>query len=275
MVSATAEQMKRGFVLSPHGNIEYFELGAGEPLVMLHPTPFSCMSFRDVAPLLAGEARVISMSTMGFGQSDRPPAPYTTLHEFAQATIWLLDELGLEKANVYGLLTGSQTAVEVAAGWPERVEKLVLEECFNWNTPSRRAVHERVHRYIPEQPDGSHLIELWKKMGGDREGADLRRSTEWFINNLLVNSNEGAAVYGETGWEGAATYAMCRYELWDSTPKIQAPTLVMHTANSERGRAHDKFLATISRSRGVRLPNREEPELWAREVLAFLREPSV
>lgn len=275
MVSAASTQLRRGFVLSPHGNIEYFEVGQGEPLVMLHPTPGSCMAFRDVAPLLARETRVISMSTMGYGQSDRPPEPYTTLHEFAQAVIWLLDGLGLEKANVYGLLTGSEIAVEVAAGWPERVDRLVLEEVFNWNTPSRRAVHERVHRYIPEQEDGSHLIEIWKKTGGDREGADLTRATEWFINNLMVNSNEGAEVYGATGWEGAATYAMCRYEMWDATPKIAAPTLVMHTSDSERGRAHDKFLATIGRSRGVRLPNRDDPELWAGEVVAFLREPGV
>ncbi|NIR58682.1 MAG: alpha/beta hydrolase, partial [Gammaproteobacteria bacterium] len=87
--------------------------------------------------------------------SDRPPEPYTTLHDFAQAVVWLMDGLGLERSSVYGLLTGSEIAVEVAAGWPERVEKLVLEEVFNWNTPSRRAVHERIHHYFPEQRDGS------------------------------------------------------------------------------------------------------------------------
>ena len=109
---------------------------------------------------------------------------------------------------------------------------------------------------------------------GDRPGADLRIATRRFIDNLTVNSDEGAEVYGSTGWEGAATYAMCRYEMWDATPKIEAPTLVMHTIDSERGRAHPKFLATIRRSRGVRLPNREH-ELWASEIRSFLREPGV
>lgn len=270
----TATRLKRGFVLSPHGNIEYFEVGSGKPLIMLHPTPSSCMVYRDVAPLLAEDARVISMSTMGFGQSDRPPEPYTVLREFAQAVVWLMDGLGLEKASVYGLLTGSEIAAEVAASWPARVDSLILEEVFNWNTPARRAVHERIHRYFPEQRDGSHLMDLWKKVGGGRPGADMGVVTERFINNFLVNSNEGAEVYGATGWEGAATHAMCRYEMWDATPKIEAPTLVMHTIDSERGRAHPKFLSTIRRSRGVRLPNRE-PEVWASEVRAFLREPGV
>ena len=273
MATATTG-LKRGVVLSPHGHIEYFELGTGEPLVMLHPTPGTCMAFRDVASLLASDVRVISMSTMGFGQSDRPPAPYTTLTEFGQAVVWLLDGLGIERASVYGLLTGSEIAVEVAVSWPDRVDKLVVEEVFNWNTPARRAVHERVHRYVPEQPDGSHLIELWNKVGGNREGADLAQVTEWLIGNLMVNSDEGAEVYGSTGWEGAATYAMCRYEMWDATPRIAAPTLVMHTVDSERGRSHEKFLATIRRSRGVRLESRD-PEPWAGAVLEFLREPGV
>lgn len=100
MQGAATSQLKRGFVLSPHGNIEYFEVGSGDPLVMLHSTPNSCMAYRDIAPLLAGDVRAIAMSTMGYGQSDRPPAPYTTLTEFARAVTWLLDGLGLERASV-------------------------------------------------------------------------------------------------------------------------------------------------------------------------------
>ena len=190
-MNQTMTMLKRGFVLSPHGNIEYWEVGSGKPLVMLHSTPSSCMAFRDVAPLLADEVRVISMSTMGFGQSDRPPEAYTTLHQFAQAVVWLMDGLELGRASVYGLLTGSEIAAEVAASWPERVDQLILDEVFNWNTPSRRAVHERLHRYIPEQPDGSHLLELWRKVGGDRPSVDLKVATQRFMNNLLVNSERG------------------------------------------------------------------------------------
>lgn len=277
----TAMQLRRGFGMSPHGNIEYFEMGAGEPLLMLHPTPGSCMWYRHVAPLLAGDARVISMTTMGYGQSDRPPKPYTTLTEFARAATWLLDALELPRASVFGSHTGAEVAAVLAAEFPERVDKLILEEVFNWGTPSRRAVHERIHRYYEEKPDGSHLVELWKKVGGDREGSDLARSSEWFLNNLIVNSSEGAEVYGAMGWEGAGPYAMTHHDMWESAPRIEAPTLVIHGTTSELGRSHEKFLQTIRRSRGVRLPSegnfyaQQAPELWAHEVRAFLKEPAV
>lgn len=281
MVTTATTRLKRGFVLSPHGNIEYFEVGQGEPLLMLHSTPGSSMAYRNIAPLLAEDCRAIAATTMGYGQSDRPPEPYTTLAEFARAMTWVLDGLGIEKASIYGNSTGSEIAAVLAAEFPERVDKLILEEVFNWGTPSRRAVHERIHRYFEEKPDGSHLVELWNKVGGGRPGADMRRTSERFVNNLIVNSNERAEVYGEMGWEGAGPYAMTRHDIWESAAKIQAPTLVIHGTTSELGRSHERFLATIPRSRGVRLPSTgnfnppQAPELWAEEVRSFLREPGV
>ena len=200
MVS-TAAKPRRGFADSPHGSIEYCEWGQGEPLILLHFTPGSCMSFEGVAPLLADDFRLIGMSTMGYGRSARPAVPYTSVHQFAQAVVWLMDGLGLAKASVFGVLTGSEIAVEVAASWPERVEKLVLQEVFNWKSDARRAVHERIHRFIPAQADGSHLVELWKKYGGDRPGRDLQELSRRFVDYLAVNGPEPA--YGEMGWEGA------------------------------------------------------------------------
>ena len=278
---------KRGFVLSPHGNIEYMEMGSGPPLILLHQTAISAAEYDGALPLLKDEVRAIAMSTMGFGQSDTPPYPYTTLHEFAQCVIWLMDGLGLEKASVFGTHTGSTIAVEVAAGWPERVDKLIIEECFNWNTPERRAVHERLHRYYPEKPDGSHLIELWEKAGGTREGADLEKVRSRFMDNFRVNhmSHGAEEIYGPTGWEGSATYGMCRYEMWDATPKVKAPTLVIHGTKSQLGRSHEKFLETIPRSKGWRPESNnnftwysmgpEGAQQWKKAVLDFLRDPGI
>ena len=98
---------KRGFVLSPHGNIEYGEMGDGPPLILLHSTPNSSGQLRPMLPLIKDHVRGIAMSTMGFGESDTPPYPYTTLHEYAQCVIWLMDGLGLDKVNLFGTHTGS------------------------------------------------------------------------------------------------------------------------------------------------------------------------
>ena len=61
-------------------------------------------------------------------------------------------------------------------------------------------MHERIHKYFEEKTDGSHLVELWNKVGGGRPGANLRDTSERFLNNLIVNSNERADIYGDMGF---------------------------------------------------------------------------
>ena len=279
MTPAPPGRVRRGLVETRAGAVEYCELGSGPALLALHPTPGSCLWYADVAPLLAGERRLLAMTTMGYGRSERPHPPYTTVGEYAAAAVAFLDAMGVERAGVVGSHTGSVLAVEVAAGWPERVEALVLGEPFNWNTPARREVLTRQHRYVPPAPDGSHLVELWRRQGPGRPGVDLREFARRFADFLVVNAPEAA--YGELGWEGAGPHAITRYEMWDRAAAIEAPTLVIHGSGSDLGRSHERFLATIARSRGLRPPShgrfspREAPVLWAGEVTGFLRDPGV
>ena len=274
-------KLKRGFVQIPDGNVEYFEIGSGEPFLMLHATPASCMTYKDIAPLLADEFRVIAMTTMGYGQSDRPSPPYEHLNQFATSVSQFLDALNIEKTSLFGTHTGSEIAAVFASKFPEKLDKLVLEEVFNWGTPSRRAVHERIHRYYEEKMDGTHLLELWEKVGGLKEGANLKLTTERFISNLIVNSDEGAEIYGGMGWEGAGPFAMTHHDMWETVETIDAPTLVIHGTTSELGRSHEKFLTNLKRSRGINPPSQgnfsphQAPEIWADEVRKFLREPGV
>ncbi|MFN8534225.1 MAG: alpha/beta fold hydrolase [Dehalococcoidia bacterium] len=242
-------QFKRGFVDTPHGQVHYRAGGEGPPVVVLHPTPSSSRAMLPFLEALAERGvRAIGMDTMGFGDSDRPPAPYTTQHEYAQAVVWLIRGLGYEKATVVGILTGSQIALQVAADFPEAVDAVVVQEAFNWGTPSRRAVHERLHRYHPRTDDGSYLLELWNRSRG---ASDLRAREASFKERLTVNDDLGAEVYGTMGWEGAATWSMCRTDMWEVAPRIAVPALVTYIENSELGRAYDRFMQSIPSARGL------------------------
>ncbi|MDA0256148.1 MAG: alpha/beta hydrolase [Chloroflexi bacterium] len=284
MATDTHRYVKRGFVHSPHGNIDYRESGDGPPLILLHGTPSSSAHYADAFPYLEGDFRCIAMSTMGYGDSDRPPEPYKSIHEFAQCVVWLMDGLGVERASVFASHTGAVIATEVAASWPERVDKLVVEELFNWGTPARFAVHQRLHQN-PEKPDGSHLAAGWVRAhewlgggGAPRAEAHVRQA---FFDAAKAHAGDPTDVYDGMTWGGAAPWSMCHYDTWEAAPRIQAPTLVIHGANSELGRAHARLLETIPRSRGIRPPApnqydwRVDPELWSREIKAFLRDPGV
>jgi pimeloyl-ACP methyl ester carboxylesterase len=229
-------------------------------------------------PMLENDFRCIAMSTVGYGESDRPETPFENIEQFADSIIGFFDAMELDKTNLYGGWTGSQMAMALAAKYPDRVEKLILEEPFNWGTPRRREVHLRLHRYFEPKSDGSHLIELWKKYGGDKPGRDLKELSRNFIDFLKVNDNDGAeTVYEQMGWEGAGPNAMTLYETWEEVVNIQAETLVIHGSTSELGRSHEKFLELIPNAVGVKLPSdgnfdiHMAPDLWAQEVLAFLK----
>ena len=269
--------VRRGFVQGPDGNIEYMEGGSGPPLILLHQAPSSCALFREAIPLLADDFRAIAMSQPGFGESDAPPVAYGSVHEYARAVMWLLDGLGIERASVLGTLTSSLTALEVAAAWPERVDRLVLEECFNWSGPGRREALEREHG-VDEQADGSHLLAMWERARSvtQRETSDpdeVARSTRRRLLDALMSARPGPD--GVTG-QDASTLALSSYPLWERAPLVQAPTLVVHGSSSALGRAHERLLQAIPDTRGIRPATthqftwRAAPELWAGELRAFL-----
>jgi pimeloyl-ACP methyl ester carboxylesterase len=269
--------VQRGFVHGPDGNIEYMEGGAGPPLILLHPAPSSCALFLEAIPLLAEDFRVIAMSQPGFGESDPPPTSYSTVHQYARAVTWLLDGLDIERASVLGALTSSLTALEVAAGWPERVERLVLEECFNWSRPGRREALEREHG-VDERADGSHFAAMWERARGTTlreasEPVEVARLTRRRFLDALRGARPGPD--GVSG-QDASTLALSSYPLWERAPRVQAPTLVVHGSSSALGRAHERLLEAIPDARGIRPPTshqftwRVAPELWAAELRAFL-----
>jgi pimeloyl-ACP methyl ester carboxylesterase len=274
----TTDYVRRGFMHGPDGNIEYMEGGSGPALVLLHAAPFSCAWFEEAIPLLKNDFHVIAMSQPGFGESDQPSPSYTTVHEYARAVTWLLDGLGVERASVLGSLTSSLTALELAAGWPERVERLVLEECFNWI--GRWEALERAHG-VEEHADGTHLLGMWESARGVslREASNpskVSRLTRRRFLDALVGSRPGPD--GVTG-QDASTLALSRYPLWERAPLVRAPTLVVHGTSSMLGRAHERLVEAIPNARGIRPPTTYQwtwwvdPELWATELRSFLAEP--
>ena len=272
-----AGYVERGFVHGPDGNIEYMAGGAGPALVLLHSAPSSCALFEEAIPLLAGGLHAIAMSQPGFGESDPPPAAYGTVNDYARAVTYLLDGLGIERASVLGAHTSALTALELAAAWPDRVERLVIEECFNWSRPGRLEALERRHGF-QEQADGGHLLAMWARarertLRNSSEPAEVARLTRrGFLDTVRAERPGPDGISGQD----ASTRALSRYPLWERAPLVEAPTLVVHGTSSELGRAHERLLAAIPDARGIRPPTthqftwRVAPELWAAELRAFL-----
>jgi pimeloyl-ACP methyl ester carboxylesterase len=152
--------IKRAFLDTEDGQILYRIGGEGDPLLLLHMTPRSSDEFRELMPILAPKKLVIAMDLMGLGDSDKPPRVYSVA-DYAKTAIALLDELGIKKTSIFGSLTGGYIAGEVAAAYPERVEKLILCNVHGFDEAERDKILKRYSQGFQIQKDGSHLLERW------------------------------------------------------------------------------------------------------------------
>lgn len=130
----TKEEAKERFALpASHflqwrgGDVHYVEEGKGKPILMIHGLAGSHRNFGKIAERLKSDYRVIRIDLPGFGLSDMPPMSdkdYRKMyHEFFQ---FFLDTLQLDSFYLMGNSMGGWMAWEIAARYPERVQKLFL-----------------------------------------------------------------------------------------------------------------------------------------------------
>lgn len=155
-----SQRIKRAFLDTEDGQILYRIGGEGEPLLLLHMTPRSSDEFKELMPMLAPKNLVMAMDLMGLGDSDKPSRIYSVA-DYAKTAIALLDELGIKKASIFGSLTGGYIAGEIAAAYPERVEKLILCNVHGFDAEEADKVFQRYSQGYQVREDGSHLMERW------------------------------------------------------------------------------------------------------------------
>jgi pimeloyl-ACP methyl ester carboxylesterase/predicted glycosyltransferase len=108
----------------------YWEVyGEGEQTVLLLPT-WSIIHSRHwkmQIPYLARHCRVLTFDGRGNGRSDRPPEPDAYREEeFAADALAVMDATGTERAVLVALSRGSERALHIAAGRPDRVDGIVF-----------------------------------------------------------------------------------------------------------------------------------------------------
>lgn len=113
-------------VMARRVRVPPYELtGSGEPLLLLSGYAVPASSLDAVKAPFADRYTVITFEYPGSGTAPSPVLPLT-IPGLAACAVRLLDLLGLESANVYGMSMGGLVAQEIAIRFPERVRGLVL-----------------------------------------------------------------------------------------------------------------------------------------------------
>ncbi len=106
-------------------SINYQLLGEGPRVLLFNGSGGSIEGSQLLINSLAKTFHVLVHDQRGLGKTSVPDGPYT-MAEYAQDAAALLDHVGWQTTNVFGMSFGGMVAQEVGVTYPERVERLVL-----------------------------------------------------------------------------------------------------------------------------------------------------
>lgn len=199
------------------------EIGAGPPLLCIMGLGASLETWVAQREAFAAHYRVILFDNRGAGESECPPPPWT-VPEMAADAVGVLDALGIVQAHVLGVSMGGMIAQEMAIGWPERVDRMVVAVSFARPDPVRRAFL---------------LFRRWARL----QGADLVQegvaNLPWLVSPHVLNDPDRLeqilGVVGTMPLMTADAYshqieAILEHDTLSRLGAVRAPTLVLAAA---------------------------------------------
>ena len=209
----------------------------------------------------ADRFRTITFDYRGTGESESSGGEWTTA-SFAADAVAVLDELGIQRAAVYGTSMGGRVAQMLAINHPERVSALVLA-C---TTPGGKHAIERgqdVRRLLAEPDRAKRRAAL----------LELMYTPAWSGDSNLLGDPALTADAARRHLRVSAGH-----DAWDGLPRIAVPTLVLHGSDDRMAPVENAALlgdripgARVSITAGGRHGFFDEfAESVSREVLDFL-----
>jgi esterase len=222
-------------------------------LVFLHGLLGFSANWRSVARRFESDYRVFVFDQRGHGRSIQPEQGYAP-ENYADDLLKLLDELKWEKINLVGHSMGGRNALNFASRFPDRVEKLVIEDIGPIGNPMAADGYRQMFKVIPIPfPSREAALafmsyefpKVWPQ-GGSQLG-------------LFLYSNMVVRLDGQVEWKNSLTHvidsvleghAQDRWSEWDS---LRMPTLVIRGQLSRDLLApiYDQMLQRNPRARGI------------------------
>lgn len=139
----------------------YYEIhGQGDPLILIAGLGSDISSWSSIINELSKHFQVIVFDNRGVGRSDTPSCSYS-IQELAKDVVQLLRLLNMKKAHVLGHSLGGYVAQELAIGFSEYVDKLVLVSTASVSSVRNILLFEDMYRYLREGKNYESWIKRW------------------------------------------------------------------------------------------------------------------
>ena len=260
--------------------LHYIDYGNdGAPwVVCVHGLTGNAHNFDALAPHLAAKYHVISVDVRGRGDSNwGPPTEYLN-QNYVTDLAKMLEGLGVARASLIGTSMGGIISMMYAGGWPERVERLVINDIGPEIDPAGMA---RIASYVGEAPE--RFKDIGEVVKYYKENYPAMAKLEDIVVADQVKWSVKPGTDGALAWKmdpnvrrplrGAT--AQQRFDLWVPYARIACPTLIVRGADSDildRGTA-SRMCKVLKHAKVVEVPGvGHAPSLTEVESLGAIRE---
>jgi pimeloyl-ACP methyl ester carboxylesterase len=200
-------------------DVAWFEVGRGEPLILIHGLGDDHRAWRRTLPDLMLHHRVVLYDLRGHGGTTAGRGD-CTLRQLGGDLVGLMDSIGIDRADVAGFSLGGTVAMRVAIDHPERTRGLVLVATSS--RVGRTAAgwyQQRVEMVNRNDPELRATL--------DRDTADVyAESASELPDGLLIRRQSTADPRGYGNACGAMA-ALNAAPLDPELGRISAPTLIV------------------------------------------------
>ena len=199
------------------GNMHFVKQGSGFPLVMLHPLGTSVWAWHTVIESLSQKYTCYAFDMLGHGDSDKPTRHFN-MADYAQALDDACQVLNIHRGHYVGNSVGACLATEMAASFPERLDKLVLVGCPVWDP---RAAGQRIQDSASDyDSDGTPKPRTLQELKERTTFADPK--PEWL--DATNNTRDQAGV-----WVQNLSNSLAHYDIMARLPLVKSrETLVLY-----------------------------------------------
>jgi len=250
--------VKQGQISAGSVNTAYLSAGEGLPVIFLHGAGAGAVTWYPSIGAVSKSYHVIAPDIVGYGESDKPDAPYDRAY-FSKWLNEFLSALNISKAHVVGLSQGGAIALQFALDNPDMIDKLVLVDAGGlgarlpfasflgmlWLNIFPSSLANRFYsRFILFNPDsrdpnhGQYSVEVIKKTGGKNafqqgRGAAVSTISENLLrqikkDTLIIwgeNDQLFAIEHGEAAAKAMPNARLCRIPCAGHLPLMDQPEI--------------------------------------------------
>jgi pimeloyl-ACP methyl ester carboxylesterase len=221
--------------LGSNNKLSYLKAGSGKPLILMHTIRTQLEYFHEVIPELANHYTVYAVDLPGHGRSSIDTSVNYDEPYMRQAIIAFIEKLDLSDITLVGESIGAVLALTVASVMPERINKIVSSNTYDYETRYADGLRRGnwfsnivIANYaVPIHGAIFAALENWLFLGFAMKGG--LKNKRWMPSPLL-------SIFNRTGYRKGFRYVernvFANWRSWDKARAlyagVKAPVILVY-----------------------------------------------